>query len=136
MTIVQKRIRKYFNNRDGSPSTHFDGSQAETGVTESELLKTIKLSANVFKMALPSAQYNEKNNYATIPGSQVIKANERANERANSKLNKTNKNQKNEELEVLLPTINKGKRLAQIDDESYEEDFAEENTRKTKNIKS
>lgn len=100
------------------------------------MLKTIKLSANVFKMVLPSAQYSEKNNYATIPGSQVIKANERVNERANSKLNKTNKNQQNEQLEVVLPTINKGKRLAQIDDDNYEEDFVEENTRKTKITKS
>ena len=76
MSIVLKRIKKYFSNRDGFPSPNFDGSQADTGVTESELLKTIKLSANVFKMAVPSAQYNEKNNYATIPGSQVIKASE------------------------------------------------------------
>lgn len=68
MPIVQKRIKKYFSNRDGSPTTQFD-SQAETGITESELLKTIKLSANVFKMVLPTAQYNEKSNYATIPGS-------------------------------------------------------------------
>lgn len=68
MPIVQKRIKKYFSNRDGSPTTQFD-SQAETGITESELLKTIKLSANVFKMVLPTAQYNDKSNYATIPGS-------------------------------------------------------------------
>jgi len=66
----------------------------------------------------------------------VIKANERAPERANSKLNKTNKNQHNEQLEVALPTINKGKRLAQIDGDNYEEDFVEENTRKPKIAKS
>jgi NIMA (never in mitosis gene a)-related kinase len=89
MPIVQKRIKKYFSNRDGSPTTQFD-SQAETGITESELLKTIKLSANVFKMVLPTAQYNEKSNYATIPGSQVINKLDRAQDRANSKLNKTN----------------------------------------------
>lgn len=128
MTIVQKRIKKYFSNRDGSPSTHFD-SQAETGLTESELLKTIKLQANVFKMALPSAQYLEKNNYATIPGSQVIK-NERPSLQERAKLNKTNKNQPNEQLEVLPTVKNKGKRLAQIDDDNYEEDFDDENGRK------
>lgn len=45
-------------------------------------------------MALPSAQYNEKSNFATIPGSQAIpKTKERLQERTNSKLNKTNKNQ-------------------------------------------
>ena len=54
MAIVQKRIRKYFHNRDGSPSTNFD-SNIDTGITESELLRTIKLASNVFKMALPSA---------------------------------------------------------------------------------
>jgi hypothetical protein len=43
-------------------------------------------------MALPSAQYNDKNNFATIPGSQVIKKVERMQDRTNSKLNKTNKN--------------------------------------------
>jgi NIMA (never in mitosis gene a)-related kinase len=54
MAIVQKRIRKYFHNRDGSPSTNFD-SNIDTGITESELHRTIKLTSNVFKMALPSA---------------------------------------------------------------------------------
>lgn len=129
MSIVQKRIKKYFSNRDGSPTTQFD-SQAETGITESELLKTIKLTSNVFKMVLPSSQYkyNEKSNYATIPGSQVINKLDRAPDRASSKLNKTNvnKNNQNEQLEGVLPNINKSKRLAQIDDDNYEEDFDEE----------
>ena len=88
MPIVIKRIKKYFSNKDGSPSTHFD-SVAETGVTESELLKTIKLSANVFKLALPSAQYNDKGNYATVPVPPI--KDERL--RMHSKLNKTNKNE-------------------------------------------
>lgn len=82
---MTKRIKKYFSNRDGSPTSHFD-SVAETGVTESELLKTIKLSANVFKLALPSAQYNEKSNYATVP----VPPTKDERLRAHNKLNKTN----------------------------------------------
>lgn len=83
-------------------------------------------------MVLPANQYDgfNKGNYATIPGSQVMKAgNDRQNlaNIANSgdrvKLNKTNKNQPNEAL-VEIPT--KGKRLAQIDDDNYEEDFEED----------
>jgi hypothetical protein len=105
MPIVVKRIKKYFSNRDGSPSTHFD-SQLETGMTESELLKTIKLTNNVFKMALPSAQYLEKNNYATIPGTQVAR-NEKLVEKA--KLNRTNKQPQPEPLELVT---GKNKRLA------------------------
>jgi hypothetical protein len=48
-------------------------------------------------------------------------------------LNKTNKNQPNEQLEVLPTVKNKGKRLAQIDDDNYEEDFDDENGRKKTN---
>ena len=34
----------------------------------------------------------------------------------------------------MLPTINKGKRLAQIDDDNYEEDFFEESNHKNQKI--
>lgn len=39
--------------------------------SESELLKTIKLSKNVFKLSLPKAAYGQHQNYQTIPGSQA-----------------------------------------------------------------
>ena len=51
MPIVIKRIKKYFSARDGSLSPAMDGSNDQT--SESELLKTIKLSKNVFKLSLP-----------------------------------------------------------------------------------
>jgi hypothetical protein len=51
---------------------------------------------------------------------------DRAQLRAHSKLNKTNKNAQNEQLEIVLPPVAKQKRLAQIDDDNYEEDFDEE----------
>jgi hypothetical protein len=35
-----------------------------------------------------------------------------------------------EGLEIGLPTINKGKRLAKIDDDNYEEDFEDNNKRR------
>lgn len=65
MAIVQKRIKKYFNGRDGN-SPVLDTQEAQT---DSELLKTIKLSKNVFKLSLPASNYDQSHNFATIPGS-------------------------------------------------------------------
>ena len=64
MPIVVKRIKKYFSNRDGSVSP-----EPQEMTSESELLKTIKLSKNVFKLSLPKAAYGQHQNYQTIPGS-------------------------------------------------------------------
>lgn len=68
MPIVVKRIKKYFSNRDGSVSPHMESNEM---TSESELLKTIKLSKNVFKLSLPKAAYGQHQNYQTIPGSQA-----------------------------------------------------------------
>lgn len=57
MPIVSKRARKYFNT-DVTPTREMD--------SESELLKTIKFSKNIFKLKLPQATY-EQLSYATIP---------------------------------------------------------------------
>lgn len=54
MPIVVKRIKKYFP-RDGSPSPTMETNNEN--ISESELLKTIKLSKNVFKLSLPKAAY-------------------------------------------------------------------------------
>jgi hypothetical protein len=56
MGIVSKRARKYFNNEQ--PLRDLE--------SESELLKTIKFSKNLFKLKLPSATY-EQLSFATIP---------------------------------------------------------------------
>ena len=60
MPIVVKRIKKYFSNRDGSMSPHMESNEM---TSESELLKTIKLSKNVFKLSLPKAAYGQHQNY-------------------------------------------------------------------------
>jgi len=57
MPIVVKRIKKYFSARDGSLSPGMDAVHEAT--SESELLKTIKLSKNVFKLTLPQATYGQ-----------------------------------------------------------------------------
>ena len=67
--IVVKRIKKYFSARDGSLSPAMEATNNEQ-TSESELLRTIKLSKNVFKLSLPQATYGTQNqNFATIPGS-------------------------------------------------------------------
>lgn len=47
MPVVVKRTKKYFG--EDSPVKDYD--------TESELLRTIKFSNNVFKLKLPKANY-------------------------------------------------------------------------------
>ena len=54
MTQVQNRMAKYMNENQ----TNIE--------SESELLKTIKFSRNIFKLKLPQANY-EHLPYATIP---------------------------------------------------------------------
>ena len=66
MSIVQKRMVKYFSNRDGSPSS----LMADQNPANTDLLQTIKLTKNVFKLTLPSASYDVQNNYATMPVAQ------------------------------------------------------------------
>lgn len=56
MGIVSKRAKKYFN--EGQPIRDIE--------SESELLKTIKFSKNLFKLKLPQATY-EQLSFATIP---------------------------------------------------------------------
>ena len=56
MGIVSKRAKKYFNNDQPIKDVE----------SESELLKTIKFSKNIFKLKLPQATY-EQLSFATIP---------------------------------------------------------------------
>ena len=70
MPIMQKRIKKYFSNRDGSISPTIMEDQNKG---DAELLRTIKLSKNVFKLSLPASNYGQNQNFATIPGTQVLK---------------------------------------------------------------
>lgn len=56
MPIVAKRAKKYFTNE--VPLRDIE--------SESELLKTIKFSKNLFKLKLPQATY-EQLSFATIP---------------------------------------------------------------------
>eukprot|EP00347_Sterkiella_histriomuscorum_P013274 403365346 len=57
MGIVSKRAKKYFNSNE-APIRDIE--------SESELLKTIKFSKNLFKLKLPQATY-EQLSFATIP---------------------------------------------------------------------
>ena len=71
MPIVLKRIKKYFSNRDGSISPTIMEPVTQN---DAELLRTIKLSKNVFKLSLPASNYGQNQNFATIPGSSALKA--------------------------------------------------------------
>lgn len=77
MPIILKRIEKYFTNADGSLNPLFE----QTETVDAKLLRTIKLSKNVFKLSLPNPAYDNKSNFATIPGSQVPKPKERSESR-------------------------------------------------------
>ena len=76
MPIVVKRIRKYFTGKEGYfvPGLYNEDADMAAQAADSELLRTIKLSKNVFKLSLPEATYQSHmgQNFATIPGSQVI----------------------------------------------------------------
>ena len=82
MPIVIKRLRKYFPGREGYfvPGLLEGAESPEPSQTmnDSELLRTIKLSKNVFKLSLPEPTYGGSNaNFATIPGTQVVQQNPR-----------------------------------------------------------
>lgn len=71
MPIVVKRIRKYFSGRESQfvPAL-FDSEDGVDQTGSSELLRTIKLSKNVFKLSLPQPAYEgQAHNFQTIPGS-------------------------------------------------------------------
>lgn len=70
MPIVIKRIKKYFATKDGSISPDII---ADNVTSDAALLRTIKLSKNVFKLSLPASNYGPNSNFATIPGSQGMK---------------------------------------------------------------
>lgn len=63
MPIVIKRIRKYFSGREGEFMLNPDVNAGDTidgalrTLNDSELLRTIKLSKNVFKLSLPEPTY-------------------------------------------------------------------------------
>jgi len=59
MPIVVKRIRKYFPGREAylAPGLFDSPEEAAQIAADSELLRTIKLSKNVFKLSLPDATY-------------------------------------------------------------------------------
>jgi hypothetical protein len=62
MPIVMKRYRKYFTNQDGSPVPIMQEHPQRT-----DLLNTIKLIKNVFKLTLPEQNYDNSVNYQTMP---------------------------------------------------------------------
>jgi len=47
------------------------------------LLRTIKLTKNVFKLTLPSATYNNDMNYQTMPVEKTIKRDQNSRSRLN-----------------------------------------------------
>lgn len=157
LPYVMKRVRKYFS-RDGMVNPAIFDTQ-EAPPTDSELLRTIRLSKNVFKLSLPEPAYAQNVNFQTIPGSQVTNANRNNRVGSNSqskspqgtKMNVMNnitkttaitttkqsvasKNIEND-VNISLPNI-KGKKsnLASIDDD-YEEDYDERVPQKPKNMR-
>jgi hypothetical protein len=68
MPIIQKRIKKYFSDKSDLKTALEDDAEA---FNDSELLRTIKLSKNLFKMKLPKSTYEP--NFQTIPGQAVVK---------------------------------------------------------------
>jgi len=54
MPIIQKRIKKYFAEKSEAKTCLEDDAEA---FNDSELLRTIKLSKNLFKMKLPKSTY-------------------------------------------------------------------------------
>lgn len=63
MPIVMKRYRKYFTRQDGSPVPMMQEQPQHT-----DLLNTIKLIKNVFKLTLPQQNYEGNSvNYQTMP---------------------------------------------------------------------
>ena len=65
MPIVIKRIKKYFPGRESyfAPNLFDEAEGQETGLQQpngaedSELLRTIKLQKNIFRLSLPSSTY-------------------------------------------------------------------------------
>ena len=76
MPIVIQRIKKYFPGRANQfvPGLGLvedgDVPAAAQTMESSELLRTIKLSNNVFQLSLPEPTYNGSS-FSTIPGTQV-----------------------------------------------------------------
>lgn len=57
-----KRIRKYFS-RDGQINPAIFDMTNESSTIDSELLRTIKLNKNVFKLSLPEPAYSQNVNF-------------------------------------------------------------------------
>jgi hypothetical protein len=68
MPIIQKRIKKYFGGGDGSNKL---ADLTTNDFADSELLRTIKLSKNLFKMKLPKADYDAQVPFNTLPGPRI-----------------------------------------------------------------
>lgn len=66
MPIIQKRMRKYFGGKDDQGSGTKLADLTSNNFADSELLRTIKLSKNLFKMKLPKATYEAP--FQTLPG--------------------------------------------------------------------
>lgn len=66
MPVVQKRMRKYFGEVEGRNSPMY-----EDRLHNYDLLRTIKLQKNIFKLNLPNSTYAPVQNYATVPAPQI-----------------------------------------------------------------
>lgn len=59
-------MRKYFGEVEGRNSPMFEDRLANY-----DLLRTIKLSKNIFKLVMPQSTYAPGQNYATVPAPQI-----------------------------------------------------------------
>lgn len=61
-----KRIKKYFEGVDNINATMMLNEDTASS-NHADMLRTIKLSKNIFKLKMPEANYAVTQNYATLP---------------------------------------------------------------------
>ena len=79
LPFVQKRYRKYFFREDGSPMPGIAAElEGQASQSNQDLLSTIKLTKNVFKLTLPNSNYSNADhlNYQTMPVEKTVKKSE------------------------------------------------------------
>lgn len=104
MPIIQKRMKKYFGGKENEGGTKL-ADLTTNDFADSELLRTIKLSKNLFKMKLPKADYEAPFN--TLPGPKIKSRAQQSNNRTVS--NATDGSEDIDTKKSALPRISKQK---------------------------
>lgn len=74
-SIVEKRYKKYFCDQEGNPLPIMQLNDS-VHMSNQDMLKTIKLRKNVFKLSLPRPAYTQLDNYQTMPLEKPLKKSE------------------------------------------------------------